>query len=164
MIHLSAAMERRLQNRQNRFPLETRVLHHASAMGELEYERAINVWATPMSGERADPLLQSVTHDVLAANHDRDFRLWSIFNGHETKKHGICVRIVELNSSSTGTWLYNYQPTDMEEDHKHAVYLLAHRGHIGFMKPSRLAPGNKRGKWRGEFNRFFDLKHAMWGN
>ena len=163
VIHLAAALEWNLQNRPNRFPLKTRVLHMAAEMRALEYERALNVWMCPKPGQGVEPLLQSLTHDILTANHDRDFRLWSLFNGVETNKHNVCVRVVELNSSSTRTRVYNYQPNDANTSEQNAIYLLAHRGHMRFMKPSRLTPETRWKNWRNEFNQVMDLLPITWG-
>ena len=108
--------------------------------------------------------LQPLTHDVVTSNHDRDFRFWPLFNGEDTDRHNVNVRIAELNTNSSRTRLYNYQGPNGGLVGGSAIYLLAHRGHMRFTKQSRLTTKVRWGKRQESLNNVIDLAMTSWSD
>ena len=165
IIHLSAGIEWHLQKRPNRFPLKNRVISTAAEMRVHEYERAVEMMDRYNSSATDDmnyKICKVLCRDVINASHDRDFRFWSLFNGREVQDHALCVRIVEINSAETQTRVYNYCGPNADTPDK-AIYLLAHRGHMRFMKQSRLTTDTRWENWKEHFGTVTDMNPAPWG-
>ena len=58
--------------------------------------------------------------------------------------------------------MYNCRHTGAPTKEFGAVYFLAHRGIIGYMKQSRLASAVRRGRWQDEFNQVIDVPVMTW--
>ena len=165
IIHMAAGLEWHLQNRPNRFPLKSRVLQLATELRGLELRRAneMVVLARDADQKWKDTVL-SLTHDIITSNRDRDFRFWPLFNGEDTNRHEVTVRIVELNTSNTKVKVYNYARAGIPTKEDKVIYMLAHRGHMRFMKQSRLATDTRRGNWREAFGHVIDLPMVGWSD
>ena len=162
IIHLAAGIEWQLQKRPNRLPLKNRVISTASELRISEHHNASKMLEQFSKEEScADDerlLVDALVRDVLAANHDRDFRFWSLFCGEEIMCQNLCIRIVELNNRDARTGVYNFTSENWAGGEREVLYMLAYRGHMRFMKQSRLATDVRWEKWRGEFAQIFDMR------
>ena len=162
IIHLAAGIEWQLQKRPNRLPLKNRVISTASELRIFEHHNASKMLEQFSKEESctADErlLVDALVRDVLAANHDRDFRFWSLFCGEEIMCQNLCIRIVELNNRDARTGVYNFTSENWAGGEREVLYMLAYRGHMRFMKQSRLATDVRWEKWRGEFAQIFDMR------
>ena len=164
ITHLAAGAEWHLQKRPNRFPLKARVMSLAAELRIHEYDRPTSMMGNYPSadgGSVETRIVRAVCHDVINANRDRDFIFRPLFSGEEIGDHQLCIRIVEINSQETRTRVYNYQSGSQEDPDK-VIYLLAHRGHMRFVKPSRLTTETRWKKWRTEFSQVIELEPIKW--
>ena len=58
------------------------------------------------NGEMHGWISKGLRRTVLSPNHDRDFRLRSVFNGSDVEKRGIRARIAELGANGSSVKLH----------------------------------------------------------
>ena len=128
VIHLAAGLGWNLQNRPNRPPLKARVLHLATELRGLEFRRSTEMIDSAVALDQVwKDTVQALTHDIVASNHDRDFRFWPLFNGEDTDRREVSIRVVELNTSNTKVIVYNYLRAGAVVRGDKVIYMLAHR-------------------------------------
>ena len=144
IIHLAAGLEWHLQNRPNRSPLRSRAMRMDTELRGVEFNRALEMIDSSLPIKCTwSETVHALTRDIGTSNHDRDFRFWPLLNGDATEKHGIDVPAVELNTSNAKARVYNYQKSTHKPRGASVIYLLAHRGHMKFMKQSRPTPDTR---------------------
>ena len=161
IIHLAAGVEWHLQKRPNRFPLKNRVISTAIELRIFEHYNACKMRGQFCNNESCTTermAVEALVRDVLSANHDRDFRFWSLFCGKEIVDQNLRIRIVELNSHDARTRVYNFASEDWNGGEQEVLYILAYRWHMGFMKQSRLTNEVRWGKRGEEFTQIFDMQ------
>lgn len=108
-------------------------------------------------------IISALCRDVDTANRDRDFRFWPLSSGEEIDDRELIIRVVETTSLNERTRIYNYRRNQVDVKPGAAIYLLARRGHMRFMKQSRLTNDTRWEKWIADFNQIVDLPIAAWG-
>ena len=88
---------------------------------------------------------------------------WHLPIGEDTDRRGSDVRVVELNTRSSRVRVYYIRSTAPVQE-SNVICLLAHRGHMGFTKQSRLTTDTRRGEWRESFNTAIDLSMMRWSD
>ena len=137
-LHLAAAIEWHCAGRASRPPSNHRVGFLAKEFREIELLQSEEAaLAIGTCDEGISVALRCLIHDVISPHHDRDYRALSCFLLQHVRslcKSSICV--VELNEQARRAAVYCFDPNDHMEDESMPLFLLAHRGHLEWLKPS----------------------------
>ena len=161
IIHLSASSERVSQKRPKRIPSFSRVAELAKNMREAEIRKAREMATVHVDLDCAIEIM-SITHDVLTAYRDRDFRTICLFSVGGITQLGIHdIRIVEVNADSSATIVRNFTifPVTDESD---PVYFIAYRGHMRRMQPSILTGIELWKEWMSNSDCIRDITVMGW--
>ena len=154
---MCAALEWAMGKRPKRAPTFARVDDLPKNMRDQKIGES-RMMISPDQGSLYTVEILSVTHDVLAAHLDRDFRTIRLFLLDGLQVSDIQeTRIVEVNEARISSVVRN-SPLIQVNGEIAPLYSIAHRAHMRWLQPTVHTRLNLREDWRRNFDRIRDIK------
>ena len=159
LLHLRAELEGAMQKRPRRIPSIPRVEDLANNMREKEIAEAREM-ISPHQTSSGLIEIMSVTHDVLKAHRNRDFRTICLLLIDEMQKLELqSIRIVEVDEDSRSTAVRNFVISEAAGGSGHLCF-ISHHGRVRWTQPSIPQGINLWKDRRGQFDCARDINVA----
>ena len=138
-------------------PTRIRVAHSATELRTAEWQTAAPLFESHGTAKSFhEKTIVSLRHDIIYPNHDRDYRILSLFSAPLLSEAGFALRIFDVLHSGSGDAILQINIIGSLEDghRKGFIDLIATSGHMRWLKPGNETPPRDRTHWLGELTDF----------